>query len=81
MNHPEAHTAVLHGAVNVNQVASVTGRDAARIHLILHPGEVIQALCDGRWPAFHWSTTPVCGVSSTRGWIDTDSGSRQVCRL
>ena len=81
MNHPEAHSAVMQGVININQVVSVTGRSTARVHLILHPGEVVRALVDGYTPTFHWSDSPVCGAVSTRGWIDTPTDDpRPVCR-
>ena len=81
MNYVESHDAVMHGVAAARQVASVSGRATARVHLILHPGEVVRTLCEGRTPTFHWSDTPICGAVSTRGWIDTGADDpRQACR-
>jgi len=81
VRHSEAHAAVMHGVVEVRQVASVSGRATARLHLILEPGEVVRALVDGYLPTFYWCDRPICGAVSTRGWVDTViDDPRQACR-
>ena len=62
-------------------IATATGRDTARLHLLVHPGPVLQAMTDDRDPVFHWCDRPICGAALTAGWVATERGDqRQPCR-
>jgi hypothetical protein len=82
MIHLEAHVGVTQAAVSMTTIATATGRSSGRLHLLIHPGEVILALVEGRpVPAFHWSDGPICGSRSSAGWIVAErSDERHGCQ-
>lgn len=82
MTHLQAHEAVTQAAVSVDVIATATGRQSARLHLLIHPGEVILALVEGRpVPTFRWCDGPICGVHSTAGWVEAERGDvRLTCQ-
>jgi hypothetical protein len=87
----EAHVGVTQAAVSMTTIATATGRSSGRLHLLIHPGEIILALVEGQIvdgrpvPAFRWCDGPICGVRSTVGWVVASRGderlSCQTCQV
>ena len=81
MSRDDAEQGVLASIKEKLVIATATGRDTARLHLLIHPGPVLQAMTDDREPVFHWCDRPVCGAALNAGWVETErDDQRQPCR-